>query len=146
MHSRYEVTVREGGYVYEFVSEGRRGSVAKVIQYLGSLVPNECCLVLADTDSITGGLDDSGITNNGDTKKILATVLWSLDDFTKRNPNALIYIIGNTASRTRLYKINISNNLIEISKLFTVQGLKNGEWEDYTIGNSYEAFSFERKR
>ena len=60
---------------YEFISEGPRGLIPKRIQF--TLVNRQGIYNLAfgDKDLVTGEIDDKAISNNGDSEKVLATVV-----------------------------------------------------------------------
>ena len=58
----------------------------------------------------TGDFDGLTVTNNGDSKKVLATVASTLFTFTDLYPNAHILAVGATYARTRLYRMGIANN------------------------------------
>jgi hypothetical protein len=60
------------------------------------------------------------VTNNGDSLKVLATVASTVYAVTERYPKAWILATGSTAVRTRLYRMGITNNLMEIEKDFMV--------------------------
>jgi hypothetical protein len=41
--------------------------------------------------------------------------------------------------------MGLTNNIVEISKDFHVYGLKDDNWEEFIIGEDYEAFLVKRK-
>ena len=59
-----------------------------------------------DKNLETGDIDDKVVSNNGDSDKVLATVV--VYTFTDLNPETLIYATGSTKARTRLYRMGIS--------------------------------------
>ena len=86
------------------------------------------------------------ITNNGDSLKVLATVASTIYAFTKKYPTAWIVATGSTSVRTRLYRMGITNNLIEIKEDFDVYAYTlDGYCEEFIIGEDYEAFLITRK-
>jgi hypothetical protein len=103
-------------------------------------------LGFGDKDEQTGEINDEVITNNGDSQKILATVASTVYAFTDKHPDAMIYAKGSTNVRTRLYRIGITNNLLEIKKDFNVFGLKNNQWHEFRKHTEYEAFLITRKK
>lgn len=131
---------------FEFMSEGIKGRIHKMVEYSPTDEENIYNLGFGDYDSETKTIDDVNVTNNGDSKKVLATVAATIYDFTKKYPNALIVATGSTAARTRLYRMGISNNLDEIKRDFNVFGLRadNLEWETFVLGEDYEAFLITR--
>ena len=92
---------------FEFISIGSKGDIKKLVKFseIGEAMYN---FSFSDLDEITGIPDDSSISNNGDRDKILATLASIIFNFTQGRSDIVVYIIGNTASRTRLYEINIS--------------------------------------
>ena len=130
---------------YEFFSEGPRGKIAKVIQF--SLIDEDDIYNLAfgDLNEETGELDDRVVTDNGDSKKVLATVVAAIYLFCEQLPNAWIYATGSTASRTRLYRINLNKYIEAAENDFHIIGQIEDEWETYEKGNHYKAFLVQKK-
>jgi hypothetical protein len=62
---------------------------------------------------------------------VLATVAATVYAFLDKYPNVWIYATGSNKSRTRLYRMGITNNLEEILKDFEVYGLIQGEWQKF---------------
>ena len=62
---------------------------------------------------------------------VMATVIQIVLRFFEKYPSKMVYIEGSTPERTRLYRIIMSRELLEIEKVFTVYGL---------IGNNPELF------
>jgi hypothetical protein len=60
------------------------------------------------------------ISNNGDSPKVLATVASTVYAFLERYPDAYVFATGSTNSRTRLYRMGISANYLEIRKDFNI--------------------------
>ena len=125
---------------YEFTSIGINGNIKKIVEYSATSVPNVYNLAFGDYDEATNGINDGTITNNGDSQKVLATVASTVYAFTGRYPNAWVHAAGSTAVRTRLYRMGITNNLIEIEEDFYVFGFRNNDWEKFIVGEDYEAF------
>lgn len=50
-----------------------------------------------------GSINDKANSNNGDILKVMATVVDILKHFTARYPGKVIYFVGSTDERTRLY-------------------------------------------
>lgn len=84
-------------------------------------------LGFGDLDIETREINDEIITNNGDGQKVLATVVSTMYAFTGKNPDAYVYATGSSESRTRLYRMGITNNLEELKKDFYVFGLRNDQ-------------------
>ena len=102
-------------------------------------------LVFGDWHARSDKLDDQAITNNGDTQKVLATVAASVILFMSSHPHDCVFATGSTPSRTRLYQIGIRRHLMEISFNFEIRGFKQGDWEPFRPGRSYDAFAILHK-
>lgn len=142
---RYELKSEKTLTVFEFVSEGPKGRIPKLVQYSETNIKGVYNLGFGDKDSLTDEIDDDIISNNGDSRKVLATVAATVYAFTDRYANAWVYATGSTKARTRLYRMGIANNLAEIAENFEVYGLKNGEWVKFTTRVNYDAFLVRRK-
>ena len=130
--------------VFEFISVGEKGEIIKIIQFL-QISDNPYNLGFGDKDAITGEISDIIVSNNGASRKVLATVAASVYAFTTKYSNALVYATGKTKSRTRLYRIGITNNLEEILKDFGVFGLREGQFEEFKKGLEYQGFLVKRR-
>ena len=102
--------------VNEFVSEGPKGQIPKLIKYSETNLKGLFNLAFGDKDQNTGEINDNVISNNNDSEKVLATVVATLYAFTDRHPDEYIMAIGSTKSRTRLYRMGITKYLDEIKK------------------------------
>ena len=132
--------------LFEFVSLGTKGRIIKIVQYTETNLKNVYNLGFGDKDEKTGEISDLVITNNGDSRQVLATVASTVYAFTSKYPDAWIYAKGSNNARTRLYRIGITNNLIEIKKDFEIFGLKDSQWHTFRKGIDYEAFLIKRKK
>ncbi len=65
-------------------------------------------LAFGDKNHLTGEIDDRIVTDNGDSEKVLATVVAAVYSFCDHFPDVWIYATGSTAARTRLYKMGIN--------------------------------------
>jgi len=142
---RYELKSDESLTVFEFTSVGRKGEIPKIVQYSPTNLKDFYNLGFGDKDFQTGEVDDLVISDNGDSQKVLATVVATVYAFTDKYPAAWIYATGSTKSRTRLYRIGLTNNLDEIIEDFDLYGLKNGEWREFAKAVEYEAFLVRRR-
>ncbi len=142
--AQYDVTTEQDTMTFEFVSVGERGAIKKRVQYTATDVPNVFNLGFGDVLALNDEIDDEAISNNGDSQKVLATVAATALIFTEHYPNALIYAVGTTPVRTRLYRMGIANNIEEIRKNFIVYGLQNGLWNIFKPNHNYEAFLVQR--
>ena len=142
---RYNYSAEKKLMYFEFFSIGPKGQIKKIIEFSETNVKDVYNLAFGDFDEKTQQISDTIVTNNGDSLKVLATVASSVYAFTAKRPEAWVFATGSTDVRTRLYRMGLTNNLAEISKDFNVYGLKEDQWEDFLIGDDYEAFLVKRK-
>jgi len=95
---------------------------------------------------LTGDIDDMIVTDNGDSEKVLATVVAAIYAFCDKFPEAWIYATGSTTARTRLYRIGINKYYDVVENDFEIFGQTQNEWERYQKGKDYEAFVIQRKK
>ena len=124
---------------YWFHSKGKT-EIIKVLQFQKMDVDNRYNLAMADW--INNSLNFDNRSGNDDLPKILGSVVEIVEDFMHNYPNAEIYIEGNTPAKTRLYQMEISKNLEEISRHFNIYGLKEaqGDFFNFTKGRNYIGF------
>lgn len=113
---RYELKSDNLFTVFEFNSEGGKGTIPKLISFSETDLNGLFNLAFGDLDKETGEIDDSVISNNGDRDKIMATIVASVYSSTNKYPTAWVYATGSTRSRTRLYRMGITKYVIEIKK------------------------------
>lgn len=142
---RYEFKSGDKFLTYEFLSEGPRGKITKIIQF--TLVNQNSLYNLAfgDKNPETGEIDDMVITDNGDSEKVLATVVAAIYAFCDKFPHAWIYATGSTEARTRLYRMGINRYFDLVHEDFEMFGLTQNEWEHFIKGKDYQAFVVQRK-
>jgi len=135
--------------VIEFTkaSEGAKGSVKKMVQFSDTGTENVYNLAFGDYNQATNSINDLSVTNNGDSLKVLATVASTVYAFIEKHPNAWIFATGSTNVRTRLYRMGITNNLVEIKEDFEVYGFsQTSVWEEFLVEEDYEAFMTTKKQ
>lgn len=137
---KYELKSGEQLEVFEFVSVGPKGKISKIVQYTPTNYKDLYNLGFGDKNVETGEIDDIAISNNGDSEKVLATVVATLYAFIDKHKEAMVYATGSTKPRTRLYRMGITKHLDEIKEDFEIYGeLENG-WEEFQKDIEYEAF------
>ncbi|WP_314270847.1 DUF6934 family protein [Capnocytophaga sputigena] len=137
---QYKTNPDEDLHSFSFISEGKNGKIEKVIRY-EKITDDVFNLGFGDKDPITGKINDKVVTNNGDTEKVLATVVSTVFTFTERNPNAYIYAIGSNHVRNRLYRRGITKYLSEALDTFAIYGmLPNQEFEIFNPNTDYVGF------
>jgi uncharacterized protein involved in outer membrane biogenesis len=148
MHlDQYPIISDDSRLVYKFESVGPKGVIRKAVQYtpVRNIGKNVYNLAFGDLNKKNGKIDDTAVSNNNDTKKILITVGSTSLQFVNHFPDAEILIVGSTIARTRLYQMAINQNIIEIEKIFDLRGLKNGNWQHFKVGINFEAFLVKKK-
>ena len=143
---QYKTNPDEDLHSFSFISEGKNGKIEKVIRY--EKITNDVFnLGFGDKDPITGKINDKVVTNNGDTEKVLATVVSTVFTFTERNPNAYIYATGSNHVRNRLYRRGITKYLSEALDTFAIYGmLPNQEFEIFNPNTDYVGFLLHLKK
>lgn len=144
-HERYQYSAEKELMYFEFFSIGPKGKVRKIIEFSETNVENVYNLAFGDFDEETQRISDRVVIGNGDSLKVLAKVASSVYAFTTERPESWVFATGSTAVRTRLYRMGLTNNVAEISRDFHVYGLKEDQWEEFLIGEDYEAFLVKRK-
>lgn len=132
--------------VFEFTSVGPKGSITKLVKYSKLNDNGLYNLAFGDKVNENGDINDSIISNNGDSEIVLATVVRTLYIFTNTYPNTCIYASGSTKGRTRLYRIGITKYLPAIKLDFYLFGWKDGILEHFRENEPYEAFLITRKK
>jgi hypothetical protein len=100
---------------FEFESTGPKGVIKKVARFT-EIIINVYNFGFGDLHEVTGEINDSIISNNGDADKVLITIASIIYDFTTANEGSA-----------------------------EVFGLKNEKWELFRPGENYEAFLAQRK-
>jgi len=137
---KYELKSGEHLEVFEFVSVGPNGNISKLVQYTPTNYKDLYNLGFGDKNIETGEIDDNVISNNGDSEKVLATVVAALYAFMDKHNEAMVYATGNTKSRTRLYRMGITKYLDEVKQDFEIYGELEDGWEKFRKDIEYEAF------
>ncbi|MGG9960868.1 DUF6934 family protein [Ferruginibacter sp. SUN106] len=137
---KYEIRTSSSFLRFEFYSIGPKGKIKKQVIFKAFKEnPEVFNLAFGDVGK-NGEVNDLIITGNKDSKKVLATVVATVFKFFEKYPNAYIFATGSTKSRTRLYRIGITNNLQEMNKSFELYGYINQNWEKFEKNKDYEAF------
>jgi hypothetical protein len=143
--SKYPLASSDKFMTYEFISEGSKGLIHKLVRFQPTNLSNVFNLAFGDKNSSTGEIDDTVISNNGDSEKVLATVVATVYAFTNKYPDVWIYATGSTKSRTRLYRMGIAKFLLEVEEDYEILGEKDGEWETFQKNVEYDGFLVRRK-
>lgn len=142
----YDVKLKsEISNTFEFFSEGKNGKIQKVVVFQ-KIADGIFNLAFGDKIEETGTLDDKNVSDNGDTEKVLATVVATIYAFLDDFPNAYIYAEGSTHSRNRLYRRGITKYLTDALEDFIIYGLfTNKKIELFNPNTNYVGFLIHRK-
>jgi hypothetical protein len=131
--------------VFEFISEGPNGLIRKLIQFQVTNQPNIYNLAFGDKNAETGQIDDLAVSNNGDSEKVLATVVAALYAFFDKHPDTFVYVTGSSRARTRLYRIGISRFYKEIIQDYDLYGQIGDNFYEFELNKDYVGFLTQRK-
>ena len=143
---KYPLASSDSMTTFEFISEGPKGLIHKLVRFQPTNLKDVYNLAFGDKDHKTGNIDDTVISNNKDSEKVLATVVATVYAFTDKYSDVWIYATGSTKSRTRLYRMGITKFISEVVDDFEVLGERNDEWENFEKNVEYEGFLVRRKR
>ncbi len=146
MHlAKYNLKASTQGRRYAFVSEGPRGIIPKLIEFQDTREPGLFNLAFGDKDPQTGEVNDLSVSDNGDTEKVLATVVSAVYAFSDLFPDAYIYASGSTRARTRLYRMGITKYLSQMQRDFYLFGQIGDDFFPFEPGTEYAGFLAQRK-
>ena len=146
--SKYKLSSEPNLTKFEFTSEGVNGNIEKIVIFESVATENGELfnLCFGDKNPLTGELDDTVNSNNGDRNKILATVALTAYLFTDTHTNAWILMQGTTNARTRLYQMAINTHYDEIKKDFSILGLLDDDWVIFERNINYNGFLINRNK
>jgi len=142
---KYELKAESNLTIFEFISEGPKGLIRKIIQFQETNRLNVYNLAFGDKNSETGEIEDLVVSNNADSEKVLATVVAALYAFFDKHPDAFVYVTGSTSARTRLYRMGITKFYEEMVQDFDLYGQVGDEFYDFEIDKDYAGFLAQRK-
>jgi hypothetical protein len=148
-YEKYEPLLISGDALdFKFNSIGPKGDISIVVQFAPTNDPAIYNLAFGN-QLPDGHIDDHIKNDNLDRNKILATVAAAVYEFSARYPDKSIFFTGSTPSRTRLYRMAITNNHIELNLDFEIYGvnlINNIFWaEGFKKGKEYYGFVVKRK-
>ncbi|CAN5488453.1 hypothetical protein BH09BAC4_BH09BAC4_24770 [soil metagenome] len=121
--AHYKLQTSSDRLQFEFVSEGPRGQIIKRIEYSYVEDLDFWNLGFGDYNPNIDRVDDQIISDNGDGRKVLATVAFSLQEFMILRPNAIVFFTGSNEQRTQIYGWAISKYWQDLSTSFRVEGI-----------------------
>lgn len=130
--------------IFLFVSQGKKGQILKGILFQKMDEVNNYNLAFGDV--INKKMDDEVITNNGDAKMVISTVVKAVYIFFKTYPEAILEIDPVDEKRTRFYNYIFKSRYKEIETRFILRGYSNNQWESYDIQKRYQKFDISLKK
>lgn len=135
----------------KFYSSGKSGDFELrmlITREKGSLDVKDLNLGFGVWNNDTKDIDDEIETKNGDMQQILATVANRALEFLSRYPEAEIFAKGSTASRTRLYQMEIAKIIDEVPDGLRIEGLVSNDdigFINFQKGINFDAFLLSAK-
>ena len=142
----YEYAIDNNNLFYGFYSIGEKGIISKVVVFQ-KVSRNHFNLAFGDYDELKDEISDTSITNNGDTIKVLGTVIEIILIFFKSYPYAILDITGSTPIRMKLYQKIIRDNKTKIETDFSILAFKEDDYEPQLpdFSQEYQAFQITKK-
>jgi hypothetical protein len=136
--------------LYYFISKNQQTGLelVKAIQFSETQTPNRYNLGLADYVG-NGVLDYEVVSDNGDLRIVLTTIVSIIFDFFVKNPEKEIEIRANSLQRLKLYHFVIRSRFQEFESRFQILGMiQYGEpeiFENFNVNTFYEGFFIKTK-
>ena len=142
----YEYGADDDNLSYGFYSVSEKNVISKIVVFQ-KVGRNHFNLALGDYNEVKNEMSDTSITNNGDTVKVLGTVIQIILTFFKSYPYAILDIAGSTPTRMRLYQRIIKNNQTEIETGFDILAFQDKDYEPQLpdFSQEYQAFQITKK-
>lgn len=103
-------------------------------------------LGFGDYNSVTDTIDDQAVSDNGDGRKVLATVVFTMSEFWSIHPDSTVFFCGSTDQRTRVYGWAITQYWEEVFDELIVYGVtEGGDKEPFMPRRDYFGFLITRK-
>lgn len=141
----YELKTGETLELFEFVSEGPKGKINKIVKFNPTAIAGFYNLTLGDKNLLTNDINDKVITDNTDTAEVLVTIISAIYAFTNSKKEAWVYAIANSEPRARLYRMGINKCFSSLQNDFNLFGFYGGGWEKFRKEADYIAFALKRK-
>lgn len=117
----------------------------KLIEFQETTNPDVFNLAFGDFNPETQEIDDLSVSDNGDTEKVLATVIKAVYTFFYKYPDVFVYATGSTKARTRLYRMGITRFYDDMNKDFYLYGQIGDDFVEFKAGTEYDGFLTQRK-
>jgi hypothetical protein len=142
---KYSLKAEQDLTVFEFISEGPKGKIPKLIEFTETNLKDFYNLAFGDKDEISGHINDNIVSNNNDTEKVLATVVAAVFAFTDKYPEAWVYATGSTTARTRLYRMGINKYIDEVKNESHIYAESEEGWHEFESEKVFEGYAVKRK-
>ncbi len=121
----YKISGNKENLIFVFSSNGPKGIIPKVVvyEYISKNIYN---LAFGDYDLNTETINDYSNSNNEDGRKVLATVIATLDKFYASRPKEKVLFRGSTARRTKIYQRIIKEYYNEFKDKYLIHGYNEG--------------------
>jgi hypothetical protein len=129
MASNGYTTIKKSTTRYEFISVGPKGQITKRIEFTSLRKRGYYNVAFGDVMK-DGRVNDTIYSNNRDIVKIIATVIDTMKDFLKENPNGKLVFTGSTDDRTNFYQQILSRHYQALSAHYTITALAEDEKGD----------------
>lgn len=116
----YEFSFSEDKTEFRFESTGSKGTIIKIVRF-GTVRDNLCNLAFGDL--VSDDFDDEIISDNGDLRKIISTLVNIVHSFALSNPTTRIAIVPVDNQRKLLYNRIFQQFEFEILAYFSVHGV-----------------------
>lgn len=126
-------------FVFESINPRTNIRILKIVTYTPVTKGGESYFNLGfgDFNEKTGRPDDKIISDNGDMRRVLATVVSTLDIFFTEFPEAIVHITGSDGIRNNYYQKLVRDYSDKILTRYAVQGFKNDRIEDFKPKTDY---------
>ncbi|KAA0989995.1 DUF6934 family protein [Dyadobacter aurulentus] len=142
-HNHYPLRISQDSLTFSFESISNHRVIAKLIEFV-QIDDQVYNLAFGDVE-IDGYLNDLVVSDNMDTKEVLASVIEAVLIFFDAHPNNSVYIKGSTTSRTRLYQIVLNREYCNWQDKFIVYGVCGEDVLTFQAGIAFEAFVIKLK-
>jgi hypothetical protein len=141
---RYPIST-DDNLTFYFTSEGPKGKIEKVVKF-EQFAPETFNLGFCDRKSVAEDFDDHTISNNGDIRKVLATVIQTIALFFEHYPDMRIYVEGADDRRRRLYERILKQYRIDFEEEYRFWGGNGFSIEPFQNENTYEFLLISKRK
>ena len=131
MASKGYTTTKKSTTRYEFISIGPKGEITKRIEFTPLRKRGYYNVAFGDVMK-DGKVNDTVFSNNQDIVKVIATVIDTMKDFLKENPDIKLVFTGSTDDRTDFYKRILSRHYQTLSLQYKITALAKDEKGNHT--------------